>query len=59
MALYEIFNIISGTSLGEYIAENPSDALDAMARDAGYKNYADACDVAPVLADEITVTKIG
>ena len=59
MAIYEIFNTVSGVSLGEYPAENEADALDMLAHEAGYGNYAEACEVAPVLLDEIIVTKLG
>jgi hypothetical protein len=43
MALYRIDNNKSGVFLGIYQAETPRLALDAMARDAGYENYANLC----------------
>jgi hypothetical protein len=34
----------AGVDMGVYEGETPADALDAMARDAGYKSQADATD---------------
>ena len=47
------FQIISsaGLEIGIYRAETKADALDEMARDAGYKGYTDACKVLSVSAD--------
>ena len=42
MALFEIINTSSGLSLGIFEAPSDHDALDAMAREAGYANHADA-----------------
>ena len=55
---YRIDNTISGLCLGEYAAETESAALDAMARDAGYSDYAEAQSVAPAAYGEIVVTEI-
>ena len=41
MRTYEISNTIGGVILGVYEGETEQDALDAMARDAGYKDAAD------------------
>jgi len=38
---YAIENTISGLILGVYKAESEEEALDMMARDAGYKDYDD------------------
>lgn len=42
MPRYEISSGITSQSLGVYEAEDEQGALDAMARDAGYQDYADA-----------------
>lgn len=44
MNSYSISNKISGSFLGIYVAESEADALDAMARDAGYADYAEVLD---------------
>lgn len=46
MARYQIENTISGVVLGVYEGASKADALDAMARDCGYRDYADCCAVA-------------
>ena len=48
----------SGVILGQYEAASASEALEAMARDAGYSDYAAACDAAPPMEGEIVVTQI-
>jgi len=55
---YRIENAISGLDLGIYEGETPEAALDAMAREAGYRDYADAQRVAPAEAGEIVVTEV-
>lgn len=59
MAVYRIADNISGTILGDYEGDTPDDALDAMARDAGYADYAAACEAAPAKEGEISVTLVG
>ena len=58
MATYRIENTSSGVILGEYEGVSEAEALDAMARYAGYSDYAAACIVAPVDDDEISVTLV-
>jgi hypothetical protein len=52
---YSIENTVSGQSLGIYDADSEHGALEAMARDAGYNSYAEACEVAAVPDGEIVV----
>lgn len=40
MARYSIYNMNTGDDLGTYQGENEDAALDAMARDYGFKDYA-------------------
>lgn len=45
MKTYRVISSM-GIDLGTYEAENPNAALDVLARDAGYKNAAEAAEVA-------------
>lgn len=58
MHTYEIENTKSGIILGQYEGATEAEALDALARDAGYTDYADMCAVAPAANGEIVVTEI-
>ena len=55
---YRIENTRSGVILGDYTADSKEAALDAMARDAGYADYAEAQEVAPAAEGDILVTEI-
>jgi hypothetical protein len=52
MAKYRIENRLSGADIGEYEAETGRDAVEAMARDAGYPSFAAACEATGGDADE-------
>lgn len=62
MTRYEIANRQSAAILGIFEAETPEAALDLMAQDAGYRDYADACTVTeedPATWEErLTVTAV-
>jgi len=58
MTTYTISNRSSGITLGQYDADTPAQALDAMARDAGYDDYAEACEVAPSDNGEIVAAEV-
>jgi hypothetical protein len=58
MTAYQITNRISGEILGVYRGISEDDALDAMARDAGYADYAACCAAAPAEEGEIQITEM-
>lgn len=55
---FQIENTKSGVILGEYEAGDEASALDALARDAGYADYAEASAVSPAHNGEIVVTEL-
>jgi len=59
MNIYFIENALSGCALGEYEAADEAGALDALAMDAGYADYAACCAAAPAEFGEIRVTVVG
>jgi hypothetical protein len=54
---YTISNAISGMVLGVYEGTSRDDALDTMARDAGYEDYFDACE-SGFDGDDLIVTEV-
>jgi hypothetical protein len=54
---YTISNAVSGHCLGVYEGTSRDDALDTLARDAGYADYFDACD-SGFDGDALIVTEI-
>lgn len=58
MKLWRIENTISGAILGEYEGATAEEALDTMAREAGYRTYAECDRVAPSRPGEIRVVEV-
>lgn len=58
MNSFSIDNIASGDELGRYFADTATQALDAMARVAGFPDFEAACERLPVLRREIVVTAL-
>ena len=54
---YTISNSRSGVILGVYEGTSKDDALDTLARDAGYADYFDACE-SGFGGDDLIVTEI-
>ncbi len=55
---FQVQNTSSGIILGVYEAATEADALEMMARDAGYGSYAEACAGAPCRDGELIVKAI-
>ncbi len=55
---YQIENTMSGWVFGVYKGDSKEDALDALAKDAGYDDYHHMSYVAPAREGEIKVTEI-
>lgn len=61
MAKFQITNPVTGINLGTYEGATKTEALDAYARDAGYKSFADACEATgddPERDADLRVTEI-
>ena len=58
MQKYLIENFVSGVVLGEYEGITPAAALDAMAREAGYQDHADALAVIGGDSSDLVVTEV-
>lgn len=56
MRYYKIYNRTIGLDLGVFEAADEMAALDALAREAGYRDYAEACEVAP--SDDLQVEEV-
>lgn len=58
MAIFNISNKCSGVDMGNYEAADKAGALDAMARDAGYKDYNDSCEQFGDHTADLVVTEV-
>ncbi len=58
MSTYNIVNMQSGEELGRYFARTVSEALNAMARAAGFENYEQACGLVPDIREQLFVTEL-
>ena len=58
MTAFHIENGRSGEEIGRYYAETATDALNAMARNAGYENFARACEIAPDIKREVVIFEL-
>lgn len=58
MSKFLITNAICGVELGVFEGATEAEALDAMARDAGYKDYAECCHESPAYEGEIVTTQV-
>ncbi|MDR3441220.1 hypothetical protein [Telmatospirillum sp.] len=58
MKTFRIDNMHTGATMGEYKAESEQQALDAMACDIGYEDYAQACEAVAVAPPDLRVIRI-
>lgn len=58
MTTFQISNPISGLILGTYDAETREAALEALAKDAGYKSFAESCEVTGEDGSELIVREV-
>lgn len=59
MKNFEISNATSGQVLGVYHAESKDAALDMLARDAGYADYAEVLAICPASDSDVLIAEIG
>lgn len=58
MSTFSIHSRTTGYHLGSYEADSREAALDAMSREAGYANHAEACEVTNDDGSDLVVTEI-
>lgn len=50
--------ILNGYDQGIYYGIDEGDALNRLARDAGYKNWKESCEVCPISEDEVEIREV-
>jgi hypothetical protein len=58
MTTWQITNTRSGIVFGEYEGDTPEAALEALAQDAGYSDYAEMCEVGNISDEFMAVRAI-
>lgn len=58
MTAFNIVNMASGDELGRYYARSAAEALDALARYAGFASFAEACHAKPEITEELAITEL-
>ena len=58
MSEFNIFNMASGEELGHFFARTLDEALNAMARTAGFPDYQEARRQLPAMHDQLMVTEL-
>ena len=58
MSVFNIFDMSAGEELGRYFAMTAEDALNAMARAAGFADFGAACDARPALQTQVFITEL-
>jgi hypothetical protein len=58
MATYRIVNTMSGQDLGTYEASSKADALEQLAKFAGYQTFAEACETTSDDGRDLEVTEV-
>ena len=56
---YRISNCSSGLDMGTYLGRGAKGALDEMAREAGYRDYADCCERIDSDGSQLLVEDLG
>jgi hypothetical protein len=58
MSVYNIFDMASGEEVGRFFARTAGEALNAMAKTAGFETYEEALCSLPAMADNLLVTEL-
>ncbi len=58
MSVFNIFDMAAGEELGRYFAASAADALNAMAKAAGFSDFSEACGAQPTLRDQVLITEL-